>query len=198
LSDVTNPAQLMHWFRSAWVVDSPWERIPMDVPATAFGQGSRSQFTEYFSGDSLVAVSSVEDIIAWLGTCEYVSDLEQFHERDVWQRPSDFERVQRGDCEDFALWAWRKLIEIGVDAEFFVGRVVCSSDPPIARQHAWIVYRSDDEVYLFEPAARDRPCMIQPWSAVKDDYIPHFAVNGRGVTSAFVGCLSDQLRRRTA
>ncbi len=55
-----------------------------------------------------------------------------------------------------------------------------------------------DEVYLFEPAARDRQCMIQPWSAVKDDYIPHFAVNGGYVTSAFVGCLSDRLTRRTA
>ena len=40
--------------------------------------------------------------------------------------------------------------------------------------------------------------MIQPWSAVKDDYIPHFAVNGGYATSAFVGCLSDQFTRRTA
>lgn len=170
----------------------------MDVPVTAFGPGSRCQFVHYFEGDSLVSVSSIDEVIAWLQTCEYVSDADQFHEGDVWQRPSDFERLRRGDCEDFALWAWRKLIEIGVDAEFFVGRVVCGGDRSIARQHAWIVYRSDDEVYLFEPAARDRPCMIQPWSAVKDDYIPHFAVNGRSVTSAFVGCLSDQLTRRTA
>lgn len=195
---VTNPAQLIHWFRSAWLDESPWERIPMDVPAAAFGPGSRCQFVRYFEGDSGVSVNSIEDIIAWLQGCEYVSDADQFHERDVWQQPAEFERVRRGDCEDFALWAWRKLTEIGVDAEFFVGRVVCGGDPPVARQHAWIVYRSGDEVYLFEPAARDRPCMIQRWSAVKDGYIPHFAVNGRCVTSAFVGCLSDQLTRRTA
>jgi len=194
---VTNPAQLIHWFRSAWA-DSPWERIQIDVPATAFGPGARRQFVHYFEGDSLVAVSSIDDIVAWLQTCEYVSDVDQFHEPDVWQRPSDFERRRRGDCEDFALWAWRKLIEIGVDAEFFVGRVVCGDDGSVARQHAWIVYRCDDEVYLFEPAARDRANMIQPWCAVKDHYIPHFAVNGCSVTSAFVGCLSDQLTRRTA
>jgi hypothetical protein len=162
----------------------------MDVPATAFGPGSRRQFVHYFEGDSLVSVNSIDDIIAWLQACEYVSDIEQFHERDVWQQPSEFERLRRGDCEDFALWAWRKLIEIGVDAEFFVGRVVCGADRSVARQHAWIVYRIQDEVYLFEPAARDRPCMIQLWSAVKDDYIPHFAVTGGCVTSAFVGCLS--------
>jgi hypothetical protein len=75
---------------------------------------------------------------------------------------------------------------------------VHGDDRSVARQHAWIVYRSDDQVSLFEPAARDRASMIQPWSVVKDDYITHFAVNGRSVTSAFVGCLSDQLTRRTA
>jgi hypothetical protein len=36
--------------------------------------------------------------------------------------------------------------------------------------------------------------MIQPWSIVKDDYIPHFAVDHRFVTSAFVGCVLDSHR----
>ena len=171
----------------------------MEVPATAFGPGSRCQFIQYFEGDSLVSVSSIDDIVAWLQTCEYVSDADQFHERDVWQRPSDFEGLRRGDCEDFALWAWRKLIEIGVDAEFFVGRVDLRRRS-VGRAPACVdrVSHATTEVYLFEPAARDRQCMIQPWSAVKDDYIPHFAVNGGYVTSAFVGCLSDRLTRRTA
>jgi predicted transglutaminase-like cysteine proteinase len=118
-----------------------------------------------------------------------VSDAEQFHERDVWQAPCAFERRQRGDCEDFALWAWRKLAEIGVDAEFFVGRVTSGSGPALEGQHAWVVYRKDGEEVLFEPAARDRARMIRPLSAVKDAYVPHFAVNARFVTCAFVGCL---------
>ena len=33
--------------------------------------------------------------------------------------------------------------------------------------------------------------MIQPLSAVKDAYLPHFAVDSRFVTSAFVGCLLE-------
>jgi hypothetical protein len=33
--------------------------------------------------------------------------------------------------------------------------------------------------------------MIQPWSAVKDHYVPHFAVDHRFVTCAFVGCILD-------
>ena len=165
----------------------------MDVPATAFGPGSTSPFSSYFEGESLVPVASVDDIVAWLATCEYASDLEQFHEPDVWQTPCAFERRQRGDCEDFALWAWRKLIEIGLDAEFFVGRVMCT-ESGVERQHAWVVYRSGRDAYLFEPAARERDRAIRPLAAVQDAYEPHFAVDRRLTTSAFVGCLLDPQR----
>ena len=170
----------------------------MDVPAAAFGPGSRAMFAHYFEGESRVRVASISDIVAWLGTCEYVSDEDQFHEPDVWQQPCAFERVRRGDCEDFALWAWRKLAEIGVEAEFYVGRVVCGGEPPVVRQHAWIVYRVNREEVLFEPAARDRHRMIRPLSAVKDRYEPHFAVDRRFVTSAFVGCFGESHREAAA
>ena len=128
---------------------------------------------------------------AWLATCEYVSDVEQFHEPDLWQQPCDFERRQRGDCEDFALWAWRKLIEIGIEAEFYVGRILCGGarQPRVSMRGSSIGTGRD--AFLFEPAARDRQRMIQPWSAVKDDYEPHFAVDRRFVTSAFVGCIQE-------
>ena len=98
----------------------------MEVPATAFGPGSRQRFSHDFEGESAVHVQSIDDIAAWLSRREYVSDVEQFHEPDLWQQPCEFERRQRGDCEDFALWTWRKLIEIGVEAEFFVGRVAAA------------------------------------------------------------------------
>jgi hypothetical protein len=166
----------------------------MDVPATAFGPGSRCLFAQYFDGESGVRVTSIDDIVEWLGTCEYVSDAEQFHEQDVWQPPCAFEQVRRGDCEDFALWAWRKLAEIGVEAEFYVGRVICLEEPAIDRQHAWVVYRVHHTDFLFEPAASDRQLMIRPLTAVKDTYVPHFAVDRKFVTSAFVGCILDARR----
>jgi hypothetical protein len=198
---VTHSRHLVEWLQAACLTvahrigahDSPWERVAMDVPAKAFGPGSCWQFPHYFEGESGVPVASIDDIVEWLGTCEYVSDAEQFHEADIWQEPCAFERRQRGDCEDFALWAWRKLAEIGLDAEFYVGRVMCGAKPAAARQHAWVVYRVNGEALLFEPAARERHRMIQPLAAVKDWYVPHFAVDGRFVTSAFVGCLLDPL-----
>ena len=166
----------------------------MDVPTTAFGPGSRWQFSHYFEGESRVAATSVDDIVRWLGTCEYMSDRDQFHEQDLWQQPCAFEQRQRGDCEDFALWTWRKLIEIGIEAEFFVGRIVCGDQPSADRQHAWVVYRVGPEEYLFEPAAGRREQMIRPLTDVRDEYVPHFAVNRRFVTSAFVGCILDSHR----
>ena len=174
--------------------ESAWEPVPMRVPASAFGPGSRQPFADYFEGESSVRVESIDDIVAWLQTCEYVSDIELFQERDFWQHPGAFESRRRGDCEDFALWAWRKLAEVGVDAEFCVGRVICDDRPEVDRQHAWVVFRVDEAAYLFEPAARVRSKMIRPLADAMGEYVPHFAVNHRFDTNAFVGCASDSHR----
>jgi hypothetical protein len=176
--------------------ESAWERVPMAVPPTAFGAGSTTPFADYFDGPSSVSVQSVDDIVAWLQCCEYVSDLDQFHERDLWQHPGAFELLRRGDCEDFALWTWRKLAEIGIDAEFYVGRVICDDRPEIDRQHAWVVFRVGDTAYLFEPAARTASRMIRPLVDAMCEYVPHFAVDHRFDTNAFAGCAFD-LHRRT-
>jgi hypothetical protein len=171
-----------------------WERVDMRVPASVFGPGSRHPFAEYFEGESSVHVQSIDEIVAWLETCEYVTDIELFHEQDFWQHPRAFEALRRGDCEDFALWAWRKLTEIGIDAEFCVGRVICEDRPEIDRQHAWVVFHVNEAAFVFEPAARIQSRMIRPLADVMDEYVPHFAVNRRFETNAFVGCAFDSHR----
>jgi transglutaminase-like putative cysteine protease len=166
----------------------------MRVPSSVFGPGSRQPFADYFQGESSVAVRSIDDIVAWLQTCEYVTDIEMFQQPDVWQHPAAFERLRRGDCEDFALWAWRKLREVGIDADFCVGRVICDDRPEVDRQHAWVIYRVDGTEFLFEPAARTPSRMIRPLADAMGEYVPHFAVNHRFDTNAFVGCASDSHR----
>ena len=174
--------------------ESPWERVTMRVPEGAFGPGSRQSFDKYFEGESSVRVGSIDDIVAWLRTCEYVSDLELFRERDFWQHPAVFENRRRGDCEDFALWAWRKLAELGIDAEFCVGRVICDDQPDVDRQHAWVVYRVNGTEFLFEPAAHTPSSMIRPLADAMGQYVPHFAVDHRFDTYAFAGCAADSHR----
>ena len=179
---MTPSAQLVRWLRSACLSvvhavtlsDSPWDRVPIEVPAAAFGPGSRCQFSRYFQGTSRVAVASIDDIVEWLSTCEYASDLEQFHEADCWQEPCAFEQRQRGDCEDFALWTWRKLVELGVDADLVIGRRV----PPGSEnsRHAWILFRDAEDEFLFEPIVRDRPEAIRRLATVRSEYIPEFGV----------------------
>ena len=116
-------------------------------------------------------------------------------ERDLWQHPVTFEQLRCGDCEDFALWAWRKLADIGIDAEFYVGRVVVDDEPGVDRQHAWVVYRVDGVPFLFEPAA-NRHWMIRRLTEAMDGYVPHFAVDGRLRTFAFSGYVLDADRGR--
>ena len=174
--------------------ESAWERLTIRVPSSVFGPGSRHPFAEYFEGESRVPVRTVDDIVAWLQSCEYVTDLEMFHQQDFWQHPAAFEQVRRGDCEDFALWAWRKLVEVGIDAEFCVGRVICEDRPELDRQHAWVVYRVDGGEFLFEPAARTPSRMIRPLNEAMGEYVPHFAVNHQFDTSAFAGSAADSRR----
>jgi hypothetical protein len=164
--------------------ESAWERVALPVPPRAFGSGSELPFAQYFEGPSSVRIASIDAMVEWLQACEYVSDVELFQKPDVWQHPGVFESRRRGDCEDFALWAWRKLAELGIDADFCVGQLIRSE---VAFQHAWVVYRIDGTSFLFEPAARTPAAMIRLLDDAMDQYVPHFAVNHRFETNAFAG-----------
>ena len=97
-------------------VEDAWEKWEARVPAEWFGRGCIHDWPWFFEGESTVTAKSVEEICKWLCGCEYVPDHSLFNELDFWQHPVTFEQRRCGDCEDFALWAWRKLAEMGVDA----------------------------------------------------------------------------------
>ena len=155
-------------------VRDPWARLPYDAPLEAFGEGARRDFAWVFEGDSAVTVRSFADILDWLDGCEYVSDPHLFQEDDFCQHPRTFEHIRRGDCEDYALWAWRKMVELEMDAELVVGRRV----PPgsMNSRHAWIMFRQSGVEFLFEPICRDRSASIRPLETVRQAYIPEFGV----------------------
>jgi predicted transglutaminase-like cysteine proteinase len=68
-----------------------------------------------------IVCRDVDEIRAFLRTCRYVSDVEQFGMKDHWMPPEEFERVRRGDCDDFALWTCRQLLSLGYNARFVAG-----------------------------------------------------------------------------
>ena len=155
-------------------VRDPWQRLPYEAPLAMFGDGARHGFDWVFEGESTVAVGSLDDILEWLACCQYETDASLFRESDYWQHPHTFEQLRRGDCEDFALWAWRKLVELGIDADLVVGRRV----PPGSAnsRHAWILFREGTHEFLFEPIVRDRARAVRHLTTIRSEYIPEFGV----------------------
>jgi hypothetical protein len=115
-------------------------------------------------------------------------DDELFNETDFWQHPRTFEHLRKGDCEDHALWAWRKLIELGYPAEFFVGQWSAGGDDPHGC-HAWVVFERDGERYLLEAVDKDRGSMIRPVRDVRAEYSPHFSVDAQLTMHSYAGYL---------
>ena len=92
-----------------------------------------------------------EDIDAlrkFLITCKYVSDQEHFGKSEYWLPPEEFEQCKKGDCEDFALYAWRQLIEMGIPARFVAGE-----SGRYGTGHAWVTIQLDGRQFIFEPLA---------------------------------------------
>lgn len=111
-------------------------------------KGPRSTFPmgRYISQPLGVQCKTMADVRGFLAGCQYVSDQELFGKRDYWQPPEDFEKRKKGDCEDFALWTWRQLLNMGYDARFIGG-----SAGRYGAGHAWVEYFEDGKCYLLEP-----------------------------------------------
>lgn len=156
------------------------------VHHTEFGAGSRRPFAHYLDGESSVTVQSVADICHWLQRCEYVSDPELFDQRDVWQHPAEFEKLQKGDCEDHALWAWRKLKELNVAAEFVVGRTQWNdkANGSLPGAHAWVAYQENGRSYILETTHKTQ--IVYALEEVQARYEPWFSIDETMKTYRFL------------
>lgn len=144
------------------------------IPHRQFAMGSDKPFDWYFTSRSQVPIASIEDICDWLRQCDYVQDNLQFGKTDHWQHPTEeLEQNRKGDCEDLALWAWRKLAELNIPAELVVGKHPANGPQPTP--HAWVVYYSGREQFLLEPTAKTSP-MIIPLQAT-NNYLPRYSVD---------------------
>jgi hypothetical protein len=163
-----------------------WERLDHPVPYWRFAPGSRHDFRWYFEGRSEVPVASIDQICDWLLACEYARDPEVFNEPDFWQHPHTFEHLRRGDCEDHALWAWRKLGELKIAAELYIGHWRSGPDQE-GGTHAWVICTIDGREVLFEATAHSREAMIRNLADARAEYQPYFAVDHAFRTAAFGG-----------
>jgi hypothetical protein len=117
--------------------------------------------------------SDLPDLRRFLAQCKYVSDEEQFGKRDHWQPPDQFEETKKGDCEDFALWAWRQLLHMGYSARFVIGR-----SGHYREGHAWVTFEKDGRAYLLEPLSWPAGLKLPRLSIVR--YEPKFSIGWDG------------------
>jgi hypothetical protein len=126
---------------------------------------------------------SITEIRDFLRECRYVSDEEQFGCEDYWMPPDEFEKKKKGDCEDFALWTWRQLMDLGYSCRFVVGYA-----GKYGEGHAWLTAEKDNKRYIIEPLAsgtakklprlsfvRYRPEISVEWDGKKIHYYQHKA-----------------------
>lgn len=185
--------------RLAWRLDEqtdPWECIEHPGAHQLLGSGARQDLSWYFSGESTVAVQRFEDICRFLLGCTYMSDPALFQEADFWQHPTTFEHIRKGDCEDHALWAWRKLRELGYPAHLVGGS--CGLEGLDPNGHAWVVFSADGELMLLETTAKNREALVRPLSRVKQYYNPYVSVDHDLRMFVYTGFLHRLLERQAA
>lgn len=181
----TLPAAVSRILLRTLNLNDPWRRFRMQVPLSRYGAGSVHPFTWYLTGRSTLHFTSLKDVSDWLSSCTYARDPELFHECDYWQHPLTFERIRMGDCEDFSLWTWRRLRELGLPAEFVAGR--CVDEDGALHGHTWVQFEDPQGRYVFDPVIPDAPLRIRPLPAVRDRYLPEVSVDGRLRRYAYAG-----------
>lgn len=148
-------------------VSQPFSRRRSPHPTFPIGR--------YVSQPLTIQWTTIAELRKFLSGCKYVSDKELFGKEDYWQPPEDFEKRNKGDCEDFALWTWRQLLAMGYDARFIVG-----SAGRYGSGHAWVEFVQEGKWYLLEPQYCRIGEAMPRLSTIR--YVPKFSVSWDGKT----------------
>jgi hypothetical protein len=97
------------------------------------------------------------------------TSLTKSKEEEYWQPPEQFEETKKGDCEDYALWAWRQLLQMNYPARFVIG-----SAGRYGEGHAWVTFEKDGKAFLLEPLAWSAGLRLPRLSIIR--YKPRFSV----------------------
>lgn len=172
----------------------PWRRLRFEPPLRAFGPGAIDDFSQYLTGESGVSVQSPEEAAEWLLNCRYASDPDLYGEVDAWLHPATLELIRSGDCEDFALWGWRKLVELQLDAHFVVG--IRHRRDGTSQRHAWVVYRTEVDEYLFDGVEQSVERIVRPLATVRAEYEPQLGVTPIAARYVYAGLFLTDWGRR--
>lgn len=129
----------------------------------------------YVSQPLTVKCQTIREVRQFLAGCRYVSDKKLFDREEYWQPPDEFEQRKKGDCEDFAFWTWRQLMDMGYDVRLVFGR-----HGRYGTGHAWVEYFNDGKCFLVEPLLRRVGDKFPRLSTLR--YTPRFSTSWDGKT----------------
>lgn len=177
-----------HRRRVARAAHDPWQRFDLEPPLRAFGPGAED-FREYLERPCRHSLGTPHAIAEFLLQCRYAEDAHLFDEGDHWLHPATFELVRSGDCEDFALWAWRQLAQARFDTAFVVG--VRAIPGAVRGRHAWVVFRDAGGDFLLDGVERSVARMIRPLPEVRAHYEPQVGVGPDGRRHVYAGLYKE-------
>jgi hypothetical protein len=157
-----------------------WERVAVRGRPQHYGAARARDLADYLRGPTTVDLSSVAEVEQWLRGCQFERDPMR---GDDWSaHPFAFEYLRRGNCLDHALWAWRKLVDLGADAELVIGWQggLHEAVRGGSARHAWVIVRNTAGDLLMEPAAKDGAMWRRLAEIGEGEYWPEFGVRRDG------------------
>ena len=166
-------------------VRDPWERLDVGIPPRYFGEAA-PDWTAVLRAPTSVSVTSLADVLAFLNGCRATA-APPADVPPTWPPLEAFEAHQAGNCTGHALWAWRRLVDLGFAPTLVVGRT-----RPFTRsagRHAWVLFASEGTEYLLEAVAKTDEQLLRPLAMVRENYRPEVGVTAEGRTVGFAGLL---------
>jgi hypothetical protein len=160
-----------------------WAHRPIKIWFRDDLRGLAKIYHECLRSASSISVTNIEEIQSWLLGCRYVRMPYKEFGHDAWSI-ARFEQYREGDCKAHALWAWRKLIDLGYDARLVEGVLEPIGD--VGRNelwginnanHLWVLFEHDGVEYILEAAAKKPNTLIRPLRDVSKTYTPYRAVD---------------------
>ena len=111
--------------------------------------GNTHPWRRYFNKRLHYHPRSLQELLEFLRGCTYLSDRATRSCRDFWEPPDLFDTRRSGDCEDHALWAWRCLVDMGVESRLVLG-MTCGEG------HAWVHVFAGGRCWLLEATQKWR------------------------------------------
>jgi hypothetical protein len=164
----------------AEIIPEAYDAFGRKAPQVSFLRGVRPTLPmgRYVSQPLAVKCETIQDICKFLWGCRARSDQDLFNKREYFQPPEEFERLKKGDCDDFALWTWRQFMALGYDARVVFGKV-----GRFGQGHAWVEFFQDNKCYLVEPQLRILGESMPRLSTLR--YVPQFSASWDGKTLAY-------------